>query len=391
MTEDRFERQHGATDLGQRAGSAEHAPSWGEEQALRALLHRAVAGVQPAPDALPRIRSAVPARRARYRHAWTGAVLIALVSAVAVPTLQGLGALQLSDGSAPSAGLAPGGEASTATGGTHRHSSNPSVPVPVPAQGGSASATSSAPATDPGATGAPSPSPSTVAASASGTASAPTTPGCAPGDLGGATATAQPADSSGRVYGVFSVANVSGHACLLAAPGPISATATGAGTVQVVAHTTGDPATALPPPGPTAPTARLLSAGGGYQLRFAWVPDTTCPTNGQNAVPPAATSGASPTTSSSGGPSPAGSPVGHGPVRSNGSPAAADASAATSPSPAAPSPSATPSPTPSTGTEPGSLTIGHRLFAGLPDAVSVTIANVCAGGTVYREAPEAAG
>lgn len=253
-------------------------PSSGEEQAVRALLHRAVAEVQPAPDALARIRRAVPARRARYRQAWTGAAVIVALTAVAVPTLNGLGALQLSDGSAPGAAAQAGTEAARSGGGAVQRSTGPAVPVPVPGDGSASPVGASAAPTAAGQSASPSSSASGPSAPAGATAPPSTAPACARTDLGGATVTTGQADATGRVYGAFTVTNVSGHPCLLGDPGTLGAMVSGGGAVQVVPHTAGDPAPNLPPPAPDSP--RLLAAGANYRMVFAWVPDAVCPSTG---------------------------------------------------------------------------------------------------------------
>ncbi|MEV7024984.1 hypothetical protein AB0O00_22945, partial [Kitasatospora sp. NPDC093558] len=58
-----------------------------DELAVRDLMHRAVAGIQPAPGSLPRIRTAVPRRRAARRGALTGAVALAAAVAIGLPAL----------------------------------------------------------------------------------------------------------------------------------------------------------------------------------------------------------------------------------------------------------------------------------------------------------------
>ncbi|WP_460625123.1 hypothetical protein, partial [Kitasatospora kifunensis] len=333
MTEDQFDRRPGPGAEGRaaRAGAppGQRPPAWGEEQ-VRALLHRAVDDLQPDVEALPRIRRAVPARRARHRQAWTGALLIAVVSDAAVPTLGHLGGLQLSDGSGSAPSSAPGStETSTPTaarppGGGAR----PVVPLPVP------DATSADPSGTPSLVGsaAPSSAGSSVPASATGApiaasagqaaGTATGAPACVRADLGGGQATVGTADKAGWVYGAFTVANVSGHPCLLTDPGTLTATLGGGSpgaSVQVLVHAAGDPATGLPAPA-SGPGQLLLGAGAGYRLPFAFAPDTLCPvadgstgtgggtgagptpTPSASAVAPASSTAASPTGGASAAP-----------------------------------------------------------------------------------------
>lgn len=357
-----------------------------EEQALRELLQRAVAGLQPAPDALPRIRRAVPARRARHRQAWTCAALVAAVLAVALPTLHGLPGLQLSDGSAAGAARASdGGPAGAATGSRR--------PAPLPSRGGDQEA-------DPDATAVFSTVPSGGPASASAVAGAPSGPGgaaplCARADLGPGSARVESPDPAGRIYGFLTVTNVSGHPCLLTDPGAVTVSG-GAGPVAVVDHRLGDPADGLPDPA-TVPDRLLLTAAGGYRLAFAWVPDTLCPAGGAGAgasSDPRAGGGA--TTSSgaagpggpgSGGASPAGDPGGGGGTPAAQPSAAPSATAGASASPSAIPPTATGQPSATTGRS-GTLVVDHQPLGTGPAAVGVLIDGVCGSGTLYRSLPQ---
>ncbi|WP_344446284.1 hypothetical protein, partial [Kitasatospora nipponensis] len=296
-----------------------------QERELRALLQRAVAGVQPAPDALPRIRRAIPVRRARYRHTWTGAVLIALAAMAAVPTLHGLGALQLSDGSMPGEGSSHAATgAITPSPPPHRRGGHPVVPLPVPSGSGDLSPGAGPPSAV--AVGAPTGGPTGPGSEGGGvTASAdsaggtvPATPACAAGDLGHSTVTLGPPDGSGRHYGAFTVADISGHACVLTDPGTVTAAVDGGGggAIRVLAHQVGDAAPGLPDPA-TAPARLLLAPDGAYRLAFAWVPAGSCGSPGGGASPggTGSTGGAtaSPGSGASGGPGPGG---GGGPLAS---------------------------------------------------------------------------
>ncbi|MDH6132719.1 hypothetical protein P3T37_002105 [Kitasatospora sp. MAA4] len=418
MTED----QHGSRGRAGSPGGAEERVGFeaqvsAEEQALRALLHRAVDGLQPAPDALPRIRRAVPVRRVRRRQAWTSAALAAAVLAVAVPTLQSLGALQLSDGSAAGSGTARPTEESGSPGpASKRWHPLPGLPrTGLPDEDDATAASSVSPSagiTDlTGAAGGP-----------AGTGAA--APDCGSTDLGHGSALVGTPDAAGRRYGFFTVSNVSGRACLLTDPGTLTVGGA-AGPVTVVLHTPGDPAAALPDPA-TLPSRLLLAVAGSYQLSFAWVPNTLCPVGGgsSSAVPsadpsPSATpgggagsSGGSPGTGAPGatgspgaagaagdradapsgqaGAAPAADPGGPGstdtspgdgpPAPTSGS-AAARSSPGTSPSASAAQPSG---PAGASGT----LTVGDRPIGGGPQAAAAQLDGVCGGGTVYRSLPQ---
>ena len=363
-----------------------------EERALRELLHRAVAGLHPEPDALPRIRRAVPARRARHRQAWTCAALVAAVLAVALPTLHGLPGLQLSDGSAPgAAGATAGGRPVLAA------SRRPTPVLPGP---GDADATASAGALSPAQ---PSGSASS-AAPAGGASAAPSgsAPPCARADLGPGTAQLGTPDAAGRRYGVFTVANVSGRACLLTDPGTVTVSG-GAGPVAVVDHRAGDPADGLPDPA-TAPSPLVLAAAGGYRLSFAWVPDTLCPataspgagaagpsadprSSGGAAAPPSADP--SPGAPGSGAPSPGEQ---GGPQIAAASPAAQASAAPTATAAATAGPSASlsadPGQQPASADPSGTLVVDHWPLGTGPDAVALRIEGVCGAGTLYRAQPQ---
>ncbi|MCC9311839.1 hypothetical protein LN042_33065 [Kitasatospora sp. RB6PN24] len=384
------EQQHDGTGAVPVPGGPEPGPDSGEEQAVRALLHRAVAEVQPSPDALARIRRAVPARRARYRQAWTGAAVIVALTAVAVPTLNRLGALQLSDGSAAGTAAPSGTEAARPAGAVHR-TSGPTVPVPVPGDGTPSTSGAGASPTTVGQSAKPSSSASGSPAPAGAGAAPSTAPACARGDLGGGTVTTGQADPGGRVYGAFTVTNISGHPCLLGDPGTIGALVSGGGAVRVVPHTAGDPAPDLPAPAPDSPL--LLAAGANYRMVFAWVPDTPCPSTGPDpqttgsGQPSAAGASASAAAASPGAVSGAGAQAGgaRDAVASPGS--GSDGGGTAGPTgQSVPPASASASTQPSPAVTPGSLTLTYRPLGAAPDVASATVGGVCGGGTVYRAA-----
>ncbi|PBC78853.1 hypothetical protein BX265_3643 [Streptomyces sp. TLI_235] len=311
------------------------------ENELRALLHRAVAGVEADPAALGRIRHAVPRRRARRRHTWTGAVAATLLAAAAVPALHAVQPFDLSDG--PTAGTADAHGADRTPRATRGTQGGPrTAPLPAYPDGRptpSADGSGSAPATAPGS------SPAITSAAV---------PSCLRTDLGGGAAHVEPADSAGSVYGYFTVRNTSTRSCGLIGPGTVAATAGGPADqtrIKVVDHIAGDPATALPAPGPVA-LPLVLGPGEGYRVRFGWVPEGSC----QSTAP--RTAAVTP-----------------------------EAPAVVSTDPVAPgAPTTDPSPTPTA--DPPSVTVAHTPSGGIPTAASAVITGSC-GGTVYRTAPEA--
>ncbi len=394
MTEDQFDstaRRDGSGlpgGLPSPGGAPAASPATAEEQAIRLLMHRAVDGLQPSPDALPRIRRAVPARRARYRQAWTGAAVIAVLTAAAVPGLPALGGLQLSDGAAAGP---PRAASAAGTSAVLSPSSDDDYPLP----GISRAAYPAATATAGTATAVPSGAAVLPSADSSGSGlPAGTVPDCLRVDLGRGSAVVGTPDSIGRLYGIFTAANVSGHACGLADPGSI-AIRSGNGQVRVVSHIVGDQAIALP--NPATLTARvLLAPGGSYQLFFAWVPDALCPTASAAA---SASSGPGPSVSGTPSASVGSSPSDRPASPASGDPATAGAGPSASAAPVAPTPAASPSaaaagspsaatatPAPSP-TGPATLIIGHGPLGG-PDVAVAAITGVCGSGTVYRSLPQ---
>ncbi|WP_316522627.1 hypothetical protein [Kitasatospora brasiliensis] len=344
-----------------------------EERALRELMHGAVSGIQPSAGGLPRIRRAVPRRRAARRGAWTGAAALAFVVAIGLPVLHEGEHLGLSggpgsaDAKSPAAG-SPSGAAGTFGDGPAAHP-------------------------DPSGTGAVTPPPGTAAASHAPGAGATHTEGgqastgaagagdvvplCTRTDLGEGAAQVGTADGAGRIYGSFTVYNVSGRSCRLGGPGSVAVTAVSGGDrgrIRTADHAPGDPAVGLPTMDAEPP---VLAPRAGYRVPFAWVPDQTCTGSGAGAVPangvnkvrlradaPAAEPEA-PASDVSGAPS-------------------ANPQASSSPT-AAPttesSPTTTPSGNPST-TAP-TATLAHTPAPGSPAAATATLPVACSG-TVYR-------
>ncbi|MFJ4092272.1 hypothetical protein ACIPYS_11890 [Kitasatospora sp. NPDC089913] len=297
---------------------------------MRELMLRAVAEVQPDPAGLQRIRRAVPRRRAARRGAWTGVAAVAVVASFLLPALHTTDHLGLSGGPGSSgagsgsvspspAGTLPGGS----TGGAHRppvlDSGAPTVPgSPSGSVGSEPSAGGSSAGQQPGTFD---PSPSTT----DGGADTPVLALCTRADLGQGTAQLGAPDADGRIYGSFTMTNVSGRSCRLGGPGSVTVTgrtgatgssgSTGAdnGRIRIAFHTAGDPATGLPAPGPSAGPAAGADAGSNglvlapravYRVDIAWIPDPAgCPVLGGTTSPSASagSGGASSTGGAAGG------------------------------------------------------------------------------------------
>ncbi|MGV9337471.1 hypothetical protein [Streptomyces sp. NPDC003688] len=247
-----------------------------DELALRRLLHSAVDDLEPRDGSLDRLRRAVPARRARKRQATVGMAAAALFICTAVPAL-----VHVSNSGGTDPNTAMAGQSSLAQGSEGKGRSGGGATAGT---GGQAGTTAGQPGTvggteqpgtkspgDSGATGGTDPS----ASAASGT------PPCTAAQLG-ATGTTDAPDSSGVVYGTFSVTNTSATACTVNGTGQVGATAQGAADpakVTAAAHVPGDAAAALPAPGLVVSTL-VLRPGASYAEKFGFVPSETCPVQG---------------------------------------------------------------------------------------------------------------
>ncbi|MEV7182668.1 hypothetical protein [Kitasatospora sp. NPDC093102] len=347
-----------------------------EEQAVRELLHGAVSGIQPAAGGLPRIRRAVPRRRAARRGAWTGAAALAFVVAIGLPVLHQGEHLGLSGGPGSAGAKSP---AATSPSGT----------------AGGTGGTGTASHADPSDTGGVTPP--------SGTVTAPHTPGgglthtdggvastgtsgagdggivplCSRTDLGEGVTQVGTADGDGRIYGSFTVYNVSGRSCRLGGPGSVAVTSVSGGDrgrIRTADHAPGDPAAGLPAMDGEPP---VLAPRAGYQVSFAWVPDQTCSGSGALTTP---SSGVNQAALRSGVP-----------AGESGAPASVPTNAPSANPPASSSPSAGPStassptatPTGNPPTAPPTVTIAHTPAPGNPAAAAATLPVSCSG-TVYR-------
>ncbi|MFC8716210.1 hypothetical protein [Kitasatospora sp. NPDC057198] len=328
------------------------------EELLRARLHRAVAALEPGPGALPRLRAAVPRRRAVRRRALGGAVVLAAAIAV-LPVVNATGPFDLSGDptggqAAPGAGSSP----SKATGNHpwHPHSSAAVPPAGTASPGPEASAS-------PSASGSPGGSPAAA-------------PVCTRTDLGRAAAEQAAADpADGKVYGWFRLTNTGAHACRLAGTGTF-ALGTGAVGVQLLAHGVGDPAASLPDPA-GLPAEVLLGPGGSYLVRFAWVP-ARCPAASESPSDPSGPQ--QPSAGTSGGALPAATPAAAAAAGPTQAVAVADASPGTDPSPGA-----------TTGGQPAAtFTLGYAPDPGATGLPAGTTLPTGCGGTVYWTGPEPA-
>ncbi|MFD5554817.1 hypothetical protein ACFWIA_13415 [Streptomyces sp. NPDC127068] len=301
-------------DLTHRPGDA---GSGSDEFDLRALLHGSVGDLEPTDGSLDRLRRAVPARRARKRQAVVGVAAAAVLIGTAVPalvhvanspnstdtTVSHVGHGQQTRGSdgvesekktstpSRSGSREPSGKPSRTEKGERK--GGPGEPVQGATTGGATTGggpggatsggdpTGSGPGTDPG--------------TGSDNASSPS---CGPTDLGSAGANVGAPGPDGSVYGSFRVANVSAGNCTVDGGGSVVVAAQGAAdSTQVgsLTHTSGDAATGLPAPS-SEPAQLILKPGMAYEVRFAWVPSASCPTEGGGS-----TGGPSPDPSTSSG------------------------------------------------------------------------------------------
>ncbi|MFI6287313.1 hypothetical protein ACIBCM_21620 [Streptomyces sp. NPDC051018] len=306
--------------------------------------------LRPSEGSLDHLRRAVPARKARKRQALIGAVAAVLLMGTGVPAFVHVAN---SDG---------GGSTSTVNTGHGKHSQG-STGDDTGSSGGHGEGGPTEGKETAGGPGSASRSPggpSVAGTGDGGTGSSPVPPGppaadspvCAAGQLGVTSAQAAKPDAEGKVYGAFRVANVSATDCAVSGRGTIGFQAQGAADaskINVVDHAPGDAATGLPDPSEEA-AALLLKPDSVYEVRFAWVPKETCPTDSASPEPstsPGSTSGSVSGTSGS-------------------APGNTQAQLGT---------------TENTNSD-GSVSVTHTAEPGAPSAETV-IPNACAG-TIYR-------
>ncbi|MET9406602.1 hypothetical protein ABZX90_12680 [Streptomyces sp. NPDC002935] len=258
-----------------------------DELALRRLLHQAVQEIEPPDGTLDHLRRAVPARRARKRQALVGMAAAALFIGTAIPAF-----VHVSNSSGSNADPSMVGNTAEAQGGASQGKGSGGNGKDA---GGSAG-TSKDKGTD-GKTAKPDDKDTGGGGVATGgadpSASATAATACTTAQLGGASGAAAGPDSTGVVYGSFTVSNVSTTACTVTGAGTVNAVAQGAadaGKIGVATHVAGDAATGLPDPS-TEVTSVVLQPGGSYVVKFAWVPSETCPTAAEPSPDPTPTEG----------------------------------------------------------------------------------------------------
>lgn len=247
-----------------------------DELALRRLLQQAVSDIEPRDGTLDHLRKAVPARRARKRQAAVGMAAAALFVGTAVPAL-----IHVSNSGGTDANPAIAGQASQAHGGTGEGKQPDGGSAGEAGSGGptGSQGSGSTKGGDEGKGGG-----GAAGAAGDGDPSAPSSaeaPACGADQLGSATAAVEGADAAGIVYGSFRVTNVSAKSCAVGGGVALTTTPQGAADpakISVTEHTSGDAAAALPDP--SLYVSRLvLPPGSAYDVRFAWVPSETCPTD----------------------------------------------------------------------------------------------------------------
>ncbi|WP_180930095.1 DUF4232 domain-containing protein [Streptomyces sp. AJS327] len=286
----RVEPGEGRPDPGPAAAPGDASPA--EAEALREALRASVGDLRPASDALPYLRQAIPARRARRRQA--------LVGAAAAVVLAGVGASALVSGFVPGvSGSDQPTEAASGEPGGHGPGGSPSGSEHAGADsGGADSEGEETDGKDGGGKGDEkgSAEPSEGRESG-GTESGGTDPDGAPacdrGQLGSGSAVAGEPDGQGRVYGTFRVVNTSDSACAVRGGGTVQVAAQGrAGNSQINVqdHQGGGAAPALPDPGESVERL-VLEPGSSYVVRFAWVPQADGGSSCQGIQPSPGTSG----------------------------------------------------------------------------------------------------
>ncbi|MFE1783614.1 hypothetical protein ACFW9F_13725 [Streptomyces sp. NPDC059506] len=339
----------GPGDLGPLDPETELSP---EEEALRRLLKGVTQDIAPAPEALAHLRRAVPARRARRRQALVGVAAACLLLGTAAPSVFRAATTTTAADAGPSHSAsrheAAGGPTGAQDGGDPDKGGKVEEKKPDASRSHKADEKKDKGSGSPKGTGGS--APDSTGPDPSDTMAA-TAPSCGRDQLDQASASTDGGDGTDTVYGWFRVVNVSGQTCAVDGGGRVDASPQGGadGTrIQVVDHTSGDPAVNLPDPG-LAPGRVILTPGSAYQVKFAWIPASGGGATGcQTTVEPP--------------PSETGGTEG-GDAGQEGQTAAAVEEPAT--------------------TTPASVLLSHTPEAGAPVAASVTIDGACAG-TVYR-------
>lgn len=251
-----------------------------DELALRRILHDAVQEIEPRDGTLDHLRRAVPARRARKRQALVGMAAAALFVGTAVPALVHVSNSGGSDVNPSVAGhgqQAQGGagDGKETEGGGNGSGGSSGRTQDQDKDGGKEKDDDTGTGAGSGSGGSTDP----AATAAAGVAA------CTAEQFGAPDGSAGVPDSSGAVYGTFRFTNASAADCTASGPGSVSYTAQGAADASKVGtsrHAAGDAAAGLPDPSQEL-TALVLKPGDSYQVKFAWIPSATCPTNGDNS------------------------------------------------------------------------------------------------------------
>ncbi|WP_405818351.1 hypothetical protein OG241_25905 [Streptomyces sp. NBC_01390] len=329
-----------------------------EELALRTMLHQAVGGIQPTDAVLDHLRRAVPARRARKRHAAIGLAAAALFIGTAVPAL--LHVSNVTGAASDPSVIAGHGSATDGDKGTSKGPDGGES-----TSGGNSGTVKDKPTSTPSG-GANDPNKGSGSGSTTGSSNQTNTPQtpatCDASQLGSASGSVGAPDAGGAVYGTFRVVNVSSASCTVGGSGTVSPLAQGAADSSKIGtadHTAGDAAGGLPDPGLSV-SGLVLAPGAAYTVQFAWVPSETCPTTG---------------TGSDGGTTGGGSTESPAPTPSE----STDSSTTTS---TGGDTGTTPQLLTEDGTADGSVAVTYTAEGGSP-TVTATVSNACAG-TVYR-------
>lgn len=276
----RHEQEHKQSHAGN--GTVNHGPDDqsldgldSDELALRRMLHQAVGGIEPTDAVLDHLRRAVPARRARKRHAAIGMAAAALFIGTAVPAL--LVSNVAGSEAGPSVNAGHGSQSETDKGNDKDPDGGESTSV------GGSGTVEDKPSSSPS-SGGTTPDKGSGGGSSTGgddTTNSPAAPAtCDATQLGSATGSVGDPDTSGTVYGTFRIVNVSAAACTVGGNGSVSTLAQGAADQSKVGtadHAAGDAAGGLPDPA-LSPSGLVLNPGEAYTVQFAWVPSETCPT-----------------------------------------------------------------------------------------------------------------
>ncbi|KUO16945.1 hypothetical protein [Streptomyces dysideae] len=326
-----------------------------DELALRRLLHTAVQEIEPRDGTLDHLRRAVPARRARKRQALVGAAAAALFVGTAVPAL-----VHVSNSTGSGVNASNAGHGQEAQGGVSQGKDTENE------DGKSGGASDKVEDKDKGGAEDQGKGESTGSGSGSGSSADPPAtsaagvPACTSAELGIAGSSTDVPDTAGAVYGTFRFSNVSTAECAVTGPGSVTPLAQGAADpakIMVARHVAGDQATSLPDPSLEL-ASLVLKPGASYEVKFAWVPSETCPTNDGSGG-----------TNGGGDPTPTPTPT---PSQNTGTTEGATTTGETGTSPQLVT---------EDGTADGSVLITNTAEPGSP-SIQVTVSNACAG-TVY--------